>query len=180
MSIPTVSNLKNSNLQAINIPFGNEQQRATSSNLLAGLQPFLQGAIGRLGGMASGDEGAFSALEAPAFRNFDEALGRLSSRFSASGGRRSSGFQNMAAGQAQSLAENLQSQRLNMQNNALSQLFNLSQGLLQTPMQQTALAPQQTPFWKELLTSLAPALAQGATGFGGSAALLKLFPKLMG
>ena len=91
--------------------------------------------------LAGGDQSQFEQLEAPALQQFNELQGGLASRFSGMGGsggggqralssRNSSGFQNAANQQASNFAQQLQSQRMGLQRNALSDLFNMSNILL--------------------------------------------------
>ena len=91
----------------------------------------LQEGYARLNRLAAGDEGEFSKLEAPAFRDLQRAGSQTASQFSGfgSGARNSSGFQNAIAGEAGDLAERLQSQRMGIQDKALFHLKNLSREL---------------------------------------------------
>ena len=86
-----------------------------------------------LGKLASGDQSQFEQLEAPAWRQFQEAQGGLASRFSGAGmgGRHSSGFQNAANQQSMDFASQLQSQRMGLQQQALQSLMGMSNQLLQ-------------------------------------------------
>lgn len=127
----------------------------------------LTGAEGHLSKLASGSPEQFEALEAPAKRQFNEAIGGLASRFSGmgSGARRSSGF-NLAGTQAAGdFAERLMSQRLGLQRQAISDLMGMSQQLL--GQQPNALIPEQKPFWQELLSAGAGGLGSAlGTGLG--------------
>jgi hypothetical protein len=81
--------------------------------------------------LASGDEETYQGLEAPAFRNFQEAIGQIGTRYSHLGAGNSSYSENAMSGAGQSLAENLQSQRLGLRSKAIESLLNNSQQLLQ-------------------------------------------------
>ena len=87
------------------------------------------------GRLASGDEDIFNEIEAPAYRQFNEQLGGLSSRFSGmgSGGfgsRRSSGFQNAGTAAASNFAQDLASQRQSLRSQAIKDLMGMSSELL--------------------------------------------------
>lgn len=85
--------------------------------------------------LASGDQSMFEDIEAPAWRQFQEAQGQLGSRFSqlapgAMSAQRGSGFQNEAGQQASDFAMQLRSQRQGLQRQGLQDLMQLSQMLL--------------------------------------------------
>lgn len=100
--------------------------------LFGGSMGGIQSALQNLSGMAAGDEGMFSQMEAPALRQFSELQGNIASRFSGmgTGARRSSGFQNTMGAAGADLAERLQGNRMNLQQNAIQQLLGLSGSLL--------------------------------------------------
>lgn len=102
--------------------------------------------------IAGGDEGAFAQAEAPAMRQFQGLQGNIASRFSGMGmgGRRSSGFQNTMNSAAGNFAQDLQSQRMGLQSNALQQLMQMSQMLLGQRPQEQFLTKKELPFWKQL------------------------------
>ena len=114
-----------------------------------------------LGKLASGDQSQFEQLEAPAWRQFQEAQGGLASRFSGAGmgGRHSSGFQNAANQQSMDFASQLQSQRMGLQQQALQSLMGMSNQLLQQrPYEQFT----KQPFWQELVGGAAGGITQAA------------------
>jgi len=82
--------------------------------------------------LAGGDEETFAQMEAPALKQFQGVLGNLGSRFSGMGmgGRKSSGFQNATTSAASDFAQQLQSQRVNLQRQAIMDLLGLSHQLL--------------------------------------------------
>lgn len=114
--------------------------------------------------IAGGDQSAFEEMERPAMKQFQGLQGQIGSRFSGLGGagslgaRRSSGFgleQNQAT---QDFAERLQSNRLNMRNQALQGLMGMSNQLL--GQQPYSLSPkQQGSKWGSALSGA----GQGAT-----------------
>jgi hypothetical protein len=178
---PNVNKLKGSGYDLINIP-ADPRKSQLWDQIQQAIGPGLKGGgdfLSRLAG--GGDEEMWNQLEAPAFSQFRELRGNTASQFSGagSGTRRSSSFRNFMGGAEANLAERLQSNRLGLQNQAVQQLFSMGQNLLGTPLSQTGFLPRQKPAWQELLASIAPALTQGATSFGGTAGLLKLFPQLM-
>jgi len=86
--------------------------------------------------MASGDQSMFDQMEAPAWRQFQEAQGQLGSRFSqlapgAMSASRGSGFQNSMGQLGNDFAMNLASKRQELQRQALLDMFGMSNNLLQ-------------------------------------------------
>lgn len=119
--------------------------------------------------LAGGDQSMFEQLEAPAMRQFQGLQGQLASRFSGmgTGARNSSGFQNTANQATSDFAQQLQSQRMGLQNQAIRDLMGMSNQLLgQRPTEQF-LAPKKKPWWQELLGSLGGGVSQGL-GTAGS------------
>lgn len=126
--------------------------------------------------LAGGDQSSFEQMEAPAWRDFGSSLGNISSRFSGMGdfgGRRSSGFQNQITSAAGNFAQQLQSNRQNIQRQALNDLFSLSNLLLnQRPTEQFLVPQQKDPsFWQRLFGSIGSGVSAGASmGLGGGLA----------
>lgn len=127
------------------------------------------------GRLAGGDESIFNEIEAPAHREFQGQLGNLASRFSGmgTGGRRGSGFQNLATAASSNFAQDLASRRSELQRNAIQDLHNMSQQLLSNrPYEQFLTEKQQ----KEGLDwgGIGGGLAGGVGGFfaGGPAGAL--------
>lgn len=122
--------------------------------------------------LASGDQSQFDQMEAPAFRQFNEQLGNISSRFSAGGGgrgslssRRSSGFQNATTSAASNFAENLASRRQQLQQQAINDLMGLSTTLLgQRPFDRQLVKKQQNP-WGSIVGKLAGAAPGAIAGY---------------
>lgn len=119
--------------------------------------------------LAGGDQEAFNQLEAPALRQFQGLQGQLASRFSGAGmgGRSSSGFQNTMNQASSDFAQQLQSQRMGIQRQAMQDLMGMSNQLLgQRPYEQFV-TEKPKPWWQEMLAGLAPGIASGAASFGG-------------
>lgn len=102
--------------------------------------------------LAGGDEETFNQIEAPALRQFNEILGGIGTRFSAGSGagsmgtRRSSGFQNTGTAAASNFAQQLQSQRQSLQQNAVKDLIGLSSELLnKRPYERSLVERQEKP-----------------------------------
>jgi len=118
--------------------------------------------------LAGGDPEQFAALEAPALRQFNQLQGGIASKFSGMGmgGRRSSGFQNTMSSAAQDFAQQLQSQRLGLQNQAIQDLMNLSTNLLgQKPYENFLIQKQKKkPLWESILGMVSPAGGDIASG----------------
>lgn len=115
------------------------------------------------GRLAQGDEGLFSQLEAPAERQFSQALGGLGSRFSGmgTGARSSSGMALAGAGLGTDLAQSLQAQRLGLQRQAIGDLMGMGRELLGTSPYNSFLMPKARPWWQEALLGGAQGAAEG-------------------
>lgn len=162
------------------------EQMQLFQQLLGGLMGGggLGGGLDFLSKLAGGDEEAFAQAEAPAYSAFQKSLGQLGSRFAGLGAMDSSGFQQATAGAAGDFAQNIQAQRLGMQNDAISRLLGLSQNLLGQKPYDTFLEEKKGGFdWGGLLGGAAGSFLGpmgGALGKGiGSAALPKIL-KLFG
>lgn len=122
--------------------------------------------------LAQGDEALFAESEAPAMRQFGELQGNIASRFSGMGrgARGSSGFKNSMNQASSNFAQDLQSQRQNLQRQALSDLMGMSNQLLgQRPNEQFLTKKQHRPsFLESLIQGISPvAGAALGTYFGG-------------
>lgn len=116
--------------------------------------------------LAGGDQGAFEELEAPAMRQFQGLLGDISNRFSGTGlgGRHGSAFQMAGTQAASDFAQQLQSQRMALQRQALQDLFGMSNELFG---HKPELVERQPEGWKKALgigLPIAGAIAGGAIG----------------
>lgn len=142
--------------------------------LMGGSQEGLSAGLSHLTGLAKGDPSQFEQMEAPALREFAGRQGNIASRFSGmgSGGRRSSGFKSTMNEASMDLAERLQSNRLNMQNDAIRQLMGLGDSLLNRQTFETSLIPKKQSALMQLLASLGGGVSQGfgsgvGKAFGG-------------
>lgn len=95
--------------------------------------------------LSRGDQGTFDEMEAPALRQFNELQGGLASRFSGMGlgGRQGSGFRNASNSAAQDFASQLQSNRVNLQRQALMDLMGYSDMLLNQKPYEIGLAEKR-------------------------------------
>jgi hypothetical protein len=120
-----------------------------------------------LGRLAGGDESLFEEIEKPALKQFAGLQGGLSSRFSGMGlgGRHSTGFQNTATQAASDFAEQLQSQRQGMMQQAIRDLFGMSNQLLGQQPYEEFLTPKKKGFLESILPELFGGLGKGL-GFG--------------
>jgi len=112
------------------VPQFNPGQMNLFQSLLGGVQPGSTQGLDFLSKLAGGNEEMFNQLEAPAFSNYQKTLGDLGSRFAQFGGVDSSAFQNAVTGAGADLAQNLQSQRSQLQSDAISKLLGYSGQLL--------------------------------------------------
>ena len=185
MTTPTNRGLKNTGYSQITTPTMNQGQMDLMNTLSSGAMSGLKGGgLDFLSQMAAGGSPEmWQKLEAPAMRQFGALQGNLASRFSGMGGSgsmKSSGFQNTMSEAGSDLAERLQAQRMSFQQDAIKQLIGLSENLLGQRTFETGLVPKKKPAWQEFLMSVAPGVAQGASGFGSMAGLMSLFPKAFG
>jgi len=109
--------------------------------------------------LAGGDQSMFDEMEAPALRQFSGLQGNMASRFSGMGmgARKSSGFQNTMNQASSDFAQDLQSRRQSLQQQAIKDLMGLGNQLLGQKPYESFLAekPQKKNFWGELLGTLA-------------------------
>jgi hypothetical protein len=130
------------------------------------------------GQIAGGNQEAFNQMEAPALKQFAGLQGGLASRFSGmgQGARNSSGFQNSMNQASSDFAQQLQSNRLGLQRQALGDLMNMSNQLLgQRPFEQFLVKKdQQTPWWKQALGLVSPAAGDAVNGTNNSARMAQM------
>jgi hypothetical protein len=124
--------------------------------------------------LAGGDQSLFNEIEAPALRQFSGLQGNIASRFSGMGmgARKSSGFQNYMGQQASDFAQDLQSRRQSLQQNAIKELMGMSSDLLgQRPNENYRIEPnKRKSFWQQLIGGGAPIIGAAAGGFFGGPA----------
>lgn len=130
------------------------------------------------GRLAGGEQEMFNQIEAPALKQFAGLQGGLASRFSGmgQGARRSSGFQNTMNQATSDFAQQLQAQRLGLQQQAIKDLMGMSTSLLsQRPYEQFLVQKQQkTPFWKQALGFVSPAGGDIVNGTNNSARMAQM------
>ena len=141
-------------IQSMQLPRMSDQTRDLWEQLAGKVQGPTLGGVDFLSKLASGDQGQFQQLEAPALRQFGQFQGDIASRFSGagSGARRSSGFQNVMGGAGADLAERLASNRMGLQQGAIDQLMRLYSQLMENdPYQQFHYMKEKKPSWAERL-----------------------------
>lgn len=118
--------------------------------------------------LAGGDEELFNQLEAPALKQFSGLQGNIASRFSGmgSGARRSSGFQNTMNQASSDFAQQLQSQRLGLQRNAIRDLSDMSNQLLSQRPYENSLMQKQPSALQQIFSQIFGGLGQGAGSLG--------------
>lgn len=130
----------------------------------------------QLGKLASGDQSQFEQLEAPALKQFGQLQSSIANRFAGAGsfgGTTSSGHQQAQNTASSDFAQQLQSNRINLQQQALKDLFGLSSSLLsQRPFDQFLVEdkPKEKPWWQDLLSSLGSGIG---TGIGALPSILR-------
>lgn len=119
-------------------------------------------------GLAQGKSDLFQQLEAPALRQFQQQIApQIAGRYAGSGISGSSGMQNSLAAAGQSLAENLQAQRMGLMERSMQNVLGLGNTLLGTPTQQFGLY-QKENLLKEIMQMLGSAGAQVGGIYGGT------------
>jgi hypothetical protein len=116
--------------------------------------------------LAGGEQGFFNEMEAPALRQFNQLQGNIASRFSGMGlgARRSSGFQNASTQAASDFAQDLQSRRQALQQQAIKELMGLGSDLLgQRPYEQFLLP--KNDFGSQFGGALGAAIPGAISGF---------------
>lgn len=122
--------------------------------------------------LAGGDQSVFDQMEAPAMRQFQELQGGLASRFSGAGmgARRGSGFKNASNQATSDFAQQLQSNRLALQQQAIRDLSGMSNNLLgQRPYENFAIAPKEKKpkWWQNLIAGVSPIAGAAIGGVTG-------------
>lgn len=102
--------------------------------------------------LAGGDEEIFNQIEAPALRQFSGLQGNIASRFSGmgSGAQRSSGFKNTLNQASSDFASDLQAQRMGLQRNAIQDLHQMSNDLLNQRPYENFLLKKEPGFLKQI------------------------------
>lgn len=118
--------------------------------------------------LAGGDQSTFQQMEAPALRQFQGLQGNIASRFSGmgSGARNSSGFQNTMNQASSDFAQDLQSNRMNLQRQAIQDLMGMSNSLLAQKPYENSLIKKDPSFLNQLLMGT----LSSAGNIGGSMA----------
>lgn len=117
------------------------------------------------GRLAAGDQGAFEQYEAPALRQFQQALGGAGARYSGlgMGAQQSSGFKHQIGGMGTDLAERLAGNRMNLQRSAIEQLMSMSQMLLgQRPYESFLIEDERKNPWGGALSGAVSGATAGA------------------
>jgi hypothetical protein len=119
--------------------------------------------------LAGGDQSLFDEIEAPAMRQFQGLQGNISSRFSGmgNGARKSSGFQNTINQASSDFASDLQSQRMGLQRNAIRDLMEMSNQLLNQRPYENFMIKQEPSGWKQFATNIGANIGQAAGTLGG-------------
>lgn len=118
--------------------------------------------------LAGGDQGIFEQIEAPAKRQFAGLQGNIASRFSGmgTGARRSSGFQNIMGQAASDFSQQLQSQRMGLQQQAIRDLMGMGSQLLGQRPYETTLTEKPTSFLEKLMVGLAGGAGTALSAYG--------------
>jgi hypothetical protein len=125
------------------------------------------GPEGYLSKLAAGDQGQFAEMEAPALRQFSGLQGNIASRFSGmgQGARNSSGFQNTMSAASSNFAQELQSNRQNLQRQAIMDLMGMSNSLMNQKPYEQGLTEKPKSFLHEFGVAMAPGIGKGLTSW---------------
>jgi hypothetical protein len=112
--------------------------------------------------LAGGDQALFEQMEQPAQRQFAQQQGQIASRFSGmgQGAQKGSGFQNTMNQASQDFSSQLQQNRMGLQKDALNDLMNMSNSLLNQRPYENFLQPKKKSFLETLFTQGLPMLGQ--------------------
>lgn len=122
----------------------------------------------KLFGLASGNEGMFEQLEAPALRQFQQQIAPgIAQRYAGGGIGASSGMQNSLASAGANLAQDLQAQRTGIMERSMQNVLGLGNMLLGMPTQQFGLVQKQNTL-NQLLNILGIAGGQFGGTYGGA------------
>ncbi|MDE1970957.1 MAG: hypothetical protein KGI50_05275 [Patescibacteria group bacterium] len=174
----TTTGLKGTGFKSVTQQNFTPEQMNLFSQLFSGVSP-----DSYLSKLAGGDQGAFQQLEAPALRQFSGLQEQIANRFSQAGARKSSGFYNAQNTAASEFAQNLQAQRLNLQNQARQQLFQMSHELLsQRPYENHLIrkAPKGPSFMQQLLGGIGTIGGAAAGAFLGNPSSLGSLGNIFG
>ena len=118
--------------------------------------------------LIGGDEEAFSQMEAPAMRQFNELLGGISSRFSGmgdTGGRHSSGYGHATTSAASNFAQDLASKRQGLMRDARQDLFSYGNQLMQQRPYEQQLVKKPASWLEQVLSAGAGGVTGGIQGY---------------
>lgn len=121
--------------EQLQVPTKDPRQMELYQQVASALGPHLRGSVEGMGQMAAGGTPEqWAQLEAPAMRQYQQAIGGIGARYSGlgMGTQKSSAFQNELTGSAADLAERLQGNRMSLQQNAQRQLLELYKHLMST------------------------------------------------
>jgi hypothetical protein len=172
MATPISTRVPGTGYKSVQLPRLSPQQQELFSSVMGRGTPGITGGIDQLSQLATGGTPEFwQQMEAPFWRDYEKGLGAIGTRFGqlepgAMDARRSSAFQHALTGHAGELAENLRSQRLGLQQNAIQQLLQLYGNLMGTQTFDSAFLPKKKSFWQELLGGFAPGAGQGLGTLG--------------
>ena len=117
-----------------------------------------------LGRLAAGDQSMFEEMEAPAWKQFQGVQGNIASRFSQAGGLKSSGFKNSMSELGSDFAQKLQSQRMDIRNQAIKDLMSMSSNLLDKRPYENFLMEKQPGFLEKVFGAIGGAGLSGLSG----------------
>lgn len=148
-------------------PIYNPQQEQLLDIALGGLKNQLPMGLQNLRNILGGNEETFDAFFAPARRNFEQkTIPGIAERFTSlfgEGSKSSSAFGQALGEAGKNLEQDIFSQRIGLQQDALSQLFNLF-GPALSPRQYEYTLPRKAGFLENILGALAQGAGAGLAG----------------
>jgi len=123
--------------------------------------------------LAAGDPELMAELERQGLRDFGAQQGNLASRFSGMGdaGRHSSGHALAQTQASQEFAEKLQGQRAGLRQQAIKDLFGLSNELLGQDPYHTFLQDPKKKWWESAIGAIAPVAGTAIGSYFGNPAM---------
>lgn len=146
------------------------------NQLMGAVQPGAIKGADFLSRMAGGDQSMFEEMEAPAWNDYEQGMGAMGTRFSnmGMGAQNSSGFKQAMGGMAGQFAQNLHSQRMSFQQQAIKDLMGMSGELMGMKTMDSGLVKKPPSGWEQFLSMISGMSGQ-AGGIAGGMGMGKLF-----
>lgn len=147
------------------------------NQLMGALQPGAMGGANFLSKLAGGDESMFQQMEAPAWNALESGMGMAGTRYSnmGMGAQNSSGFKQAMGGIAGQFGQQLASQRMSLQQQAIRDLFGMSSELMGMKTMESGLVKKPPSGWEQIMSLISGSGADIASTIGGYGLIKKIF-----